>query len=130
MTIKTYSLLSLVGKPLAITICMIQLTIQLNVGSEKRMELSQKITSLSDSTMMEEECRDGNFSQSIEDEKRFFLIEEWDTRENRMDNMKSDQFNVLRGVMNLLEDPYETMFHTIFSKVNGMKSVNNRMTIE
>jgi quinol monooxygenase YgiN len=86
----------------------------MNVRSEKRMELSQTIASLSGSTRMEKGCRRYDFCQSIDDEKRFFLLEEWDTRANLMAHLKSDHFRVLRGAMNLLEDPYETMFHTVF----------------
>ena len=93
---------------------MVLLTIRMNVGSEKRMELSQTVASLSGSIRMEKGCQRCDFCQSVEDENRFFLLEEWDTRENLKKHLKSDRFKVLRGAMNLLEDPYETMFHTVF----------------
>ena len=35
--------------------------------------------------------------QSIEDENRLFLLEEWDTQENFKDHMKSRRFKVFRG---------------------------------
>jgi quinol monooxygenase YgiN len=94
----------------------------MNVGSEKRMELSQTIALLSGSTRMEKGCQRCDFCQSIEDENRFFLLEEWDTEENLMANLKSEHFKVLRGAMNLLEDPYETMFHTVFHPA-GMEKI-------
>ena len=94
----------------------------MNVGSEKRMELSQTIALLSGSTKMEKGCQRCDFCQSIEDENRFFLLEEWDTEENLMANLKSEHFKVLRGAMNLLEDPYETMFHTVFHPA-GMEKI-------
>lgn len=31
-----------------------------------------------------------------------------------MAHLKSDHFRVLRGAMNLLEEPYEMMFHKVF----------------
>jgi hypothetical protein len=30
-----------------------------------------------------------------------------------MTHLKSEHFRVLRGAMNLLEDPYEMMFHSV-----------------
>ena len=77
------------------------------------MELSQTITSLSGSIRMEKGCKRCDFCRSIEDENRLFLLEEWDTQENFKDHLKSEHFRVLRGAMNLLEEPYERMFHTV-----------------
>ncbi len=93
---------------------MILVTIRMNVRSEKRMELSQTIASLSSSIRMEKGCNRCDFCQSTEDENRFFLLEEWDTQKNLMTNLKSEHFKVIRGAMNLLQEPYERMFHTVF----------------
>ena len=78
------------------------------------MELSQTIASLSGSIKMEKGCQRCDFCQSIEDENRLLLIEEWDTQENLMTHLKSDHYRVLRGAMNLLKEPYEMVFHTVF----------------
>jgi quinol monooxygenase YgiN len=86
----------------------------MKVLSAKRMELSQTIALLSGSIRMEKGCQRCNFCQSIEDENRLFLLEEWDTRENLMTHLKSDHFRVLRGAMNLLKEPQEMIFHTVF----------------
>jgi quinol monooxygenase YgiN len=93
---------------------MILVIIRMNVLSEKRMELSQTITSLSGFTRMEKGCQRCDFCQSIEDENRLFLLEEWDTQENLMTHLKSEHFRVIRGAMNLLQEPYEKTFHTVF----------------
>ena len=93
---------------------MILVIIRMNVLSEKRMELSQTISSLSGSIRMEKGCRSCDFCQSVEDENRLFLLEEWDTRENLMTHLESKNIKVLRGAMNLLRKPYEIMFHTTF----------------
>ena len=93
---------------------MILVIIRMKVLSEKRMELSQTITSLSGSIRMEKGCRRCDFCQSIEDENRLFLLEEWDTKKNLMTHLTSEHFRVIRGAMNLLQEPYETMFHTAF----------------
>ena len=89
------------------------LIIRMNALSEKRIELSQTIASLSVSMMMEKGCKRCDFCQSIEDANRFFLLEEWDTQENLKTYLKSEHFKVIRGAMNLLQEPCETMFHNV-----------------
>ena len=93
---------------------MILLIIRMKVLPEKRMELSQAITSLSGSTRMEKGCLRCEFCQGVEDENRLVLIEEWDTQAHLMTHLKSEHFRVLRGAMNLLEEPCERKFHTVF----------------
>ena len=102
---------------------MILVIIRMKVFSEKRMELSQTIASLSGSIRMEKGCRRCDFCQSIEDENRLFLIEEWDTEENLMTHRKSEHFRVLRGAMNILTEPYERMFHTTVFHPAGMEKI-------
>ncbi|OHE22137.1 MAG: hypothetical protein A2X92_10135 [Syntrophus sp. GWC2_56_31] len=99
---------------------MILIITRMKVLSAKRLELSQTIASLSGSIRMERGCRRCDFSQSVEDEDRLFLLEEWDTRENLVNHLKSNHFSVLRGAMNLLREPYERMFYTV-SRLPGME---------
>ena len=96
--------------------------IRMKVVPEKRLELSQTVASLSGSIRAEKGCRRCDFCQSIEDENRLFLIEEWDTQENLMIHLKSERFRVLRGAMNLLGEPYELMCHTVFHPA-GMEEI-------
>ena len=95
---------------------MILVIIRMKVLSEKRMELSQTIASLIGSIRKEKGCRRCDFCQSIEDENRLFLLEEWDTQENLKNYLKSGRFRVLWGAMNLLKEPYEMMFHTVSTR--------------
>ena len=81
---------------------MILAIIRMKVLSDKRMELSQTIASLSGSIRMQKGCRRCDFCQSVEDENRLFLLEEWDTHKNLMTHLRSDHFRVLRGAVNLL----------------------------
>ena len=101
---------------------MILVNIRMNVLSEKRMELTQTIAALSGSIKREKGCQRCDFCQSIEDENRLFLLEEWDTQKNLMTHLKSEHFRVLRGAMNLLQEPYERMFYTIFPP-KGMEEI-------
>ncbi len=101
---------------------MILVIIRMRVFPEKHMELSQTIASLTGSIRMEKGCHRCDFCQIMEDENRLFLLEEWDTQENLMSHLKSGRFKVLRGAMNLLQEPYEMMFHTVFHPA-GMERI-------
>jgi quinol monooxygenase YgiN len=101
---------------------MILVIIRMNAPSEKRMELSQTFVSLIGSIRTEKGCKRCDFCQSIEDENRLFLLEEWDTKENLKSYLKSGRFRVLRGAMTLLKEPYEMTFHTV-SHPAGMEEI-------
>ena len=72
------------------------ISIRMNVLSEKRMELSQTISSLSSYIKMEKGCRSCDFCQSIEDENRLVFLEERDARESLMTHLESKNFKMLR----------------------------------
>ncbi|MGA3086908.1 MAG: antibiotic biosynthesis monooxygenase family protein [Thermodesulfobacteriota bacterium] len=93
---------------------MILVIIRMRVFPEKKLELSQTIASLIGSIRAEKGCWRCDFYQSIENENQLNLLEEWDTQENLKRYLKSGRFKVLRGAMNLLKEPYEMTFHTIF----------------
>ena len=120
--IQNFCFSRVVGKPFAITVFMILLIIRMSVLSEKRMELSQTITSLIGSIRTEKGCKRCDFCQSVEDENKLLLLEEWDTQENLKNHLKSGRFKVLRGAMNLLRGPYEIIFHTVFHPA-GMEEI-------
>ena len=86
------------------------------------MELFQTITSLSGSIRTKKGCQRWDLCQSMEDENRLFLLEEWDAQEDLMTHLKSNHFRVLRGAMSLLKEPYEMMFHTVFHP-EGMEGI-------
>ena len=101
---------------------MILVIIRMKVLSEKRIELLQTIALLIGSIRTEKGCKRCDFCQSIEDENELCLLEEWDTQENLKSHLKSGRFRVLRGAMNLLREPYEMMFHTVFHPA-GMEEI-------
>jgi quinol monooxygenase YgiN len=101
---------------------MILVIVRMEVLSEKRVELSQTIASLIGSVRTEKGCQRCDFCQSTEDENKLWLLEEWDTQENLKSHLKSERFRVLRGAMNLLQEPYEMMFHTVYHP-EGIKGI-------
>ena len=58
-------------------------------------------------------CRRCDFYRSMEDENELCILDEWDTRVNLDSYLRSERFRVLRGAMNLLQEPYEMVFHTL-----------------
>ena len=100
----------------------------MKVLAEKRMELSQTIASLTDSIRTEKGCQRCDFCQSMENENELFLLEEWDTEENVKGHLQSERFRVLRGAMNLLQEPYEMMFHTIAAGKKIMEARSQSQT--
>ncbi len=94
-------------------ICMIQVIIRMKVLAEKRKELSQTIASLVGPIRAEKGCLRCDFCQSMEDENELHILEEWNTRENLNSHLTSERFRVLRGAMNLLQEPCDMVFHTV-----------------
>jgi quinol monooxygenase YgiN len=111
--IPSSGVIPMVGRPIALIICMILVIIRMKVLAEKRKELSQTIKSLIGPLRTEKGCRRCDFCQSMENENELHIIEEWDTRENLDRYLNSERFRVLRGAMNLLQEPYEIMFHAV-----------------
>ncbi|MCF8079979.1 MAG: antibiotic biosynthesis monooxygenase [Desulfobacterales bacterium] len=91
---------------------MILVIMRMKVISEKRLELSQAIVSLIDSIRTKKGCRSCDFYQSLQNESELCLIEEWDTLENFKVHLNSELFKVVRGAMNLLEEPCNGLFYT------------------
>jgi len=90
----------------------------MEVLSEKRLELSQTISSLIGFIRKEEGCLRCNFCQNLENENEFYLLEEWDTQESLKSHLRSDRFKVLRGAMVLLKESYEMMMNIVYRLEN------------
>jgi quinol monooxygenase YgiN len=108
---------------------MILVITRMKVLSEKRMELSQAMVSLVGSIRMKAGCLRCEFCRNMENENEFCLLEEWDAQENLIAHLRSEHFKVIRGAMNLLEEPYERMFHTVFHPA-GMEEIGRILSRE
>jgi quinol monooxygenase YgiN len=98
---------------------MIMVIVHMKVSAKKSKELSQTITSLLNCIRTEKGCWRCDFFHGLEDENIFCLLEEWDTLKNLEIHHKSECFKVLRGAMNLLEEPYEMFFYRSRPQSNG-----------
>ena len=97
---------------------MILVIMRMKVLAEKRKELFQTIALLIGSIRTEKGCQRCDFWRSMADENELCILEEWDSRENLNSHLKSECFKVLRGAMNLLQEPYEMVFHTVVAGKN------------
>ncbi len=97
--------------------------ITMNVLIEKRTEVMQTLLSMIEPTENERGCLSCHVFRDIEDENVFSLIEEWQTREDLDDHIRSDRFSVLLGTRSLLCEPQLIEIHTV-SQSEGMETVN------
>jgi quinol monooxygenase YgiN len=93
---------------------MILVIIRMKVLPGKRKELLQTFTSLIVSIRTDKGCKRCDVCQSMEDENEILLLEEWGSEENLRIHLKSGRFRVILGSTNLLQEPYEMMFHKAF----------------
>ena len=94
----------------------------MNVFLDKRTEVMQTLLSMIEPTENGRGCLSCHVSRDIEDQNVFSLIEEWETREDLDDHIKSDRFSVLLGTKSLLCEPLQIEIHTV-SHSEGMETV-------
>ncbi len=102
---------------------MIIVRIVLNVLPEKHLEFTQTFLSMIEPTGKETGCLSFSLFCDIEDKNCFNLLEEWETREDLENHIRSHRFGVLLGSKSLLCNPPTINFFTI-SSTEGMEAVN------
>ena len=90
---------------------------------EKQKEVMQTLLSMIESTGKERGCLSHHVFRDIEDENVFSLIDEWETREDLDQHIRSAKFGVLLGVKSLLCEPPNIQIHTV-SNSERMAAVN------
>jgi quinol monooxygenase YgiN len=102
---------------------MIIVGITMNVLIEKRTEVMQTLLSMIEPTENEKGCLSCHVFRDIEDMNVFSLIQEWETRKDLDDHIRSDRFGVLLGTKSLLCEPQQIEIHTV-SHSEGMETVH------
>ena len=102
---------------------MIIIRITMSALIEKRTEVMQTLLSMIEPTENVRGCLRFHVLQDIEDESDFSLIEEWETRQDLDDHIKSDRFSVLLGTKSLLCEPQQIEIHTV-SQSEGMETIH------
>jgi len=96
--------------------------ITMNALLEKRTEVMQTLLSMIEPIENVRGCLSCHVFQDIEEKNVFSLIEQWETREDLDDHIKSDRFSVLLGTKSLLCEPLQIEIHTV-SHSEGMETV-------
>ena len=89
---------------------------------EKQKEVMQTLLSMIESTGKEKGCLSHQVLRDIEDENVFSLLDEWETREDLDQYIRSAKFGVMLGTKSLLCEPPNIQIHTV-SNSEGMAAV-------
>ena len=92
---------------------MIETTIKMIVPVEKRREVLQTVKAILGPIRRERGCISCNCYMDVEDERILFFEEEWKTREDLDNHLRSDHFGVLNGAMRLLRAEPVIRFNTV-----------------
>ena len=93
------------------------LLVRMKVPEEKRLELSQTVSSLVSLIKIENGCINCSFFRSVESDMEFVFIEEWECGDDLKNHMRAASFKVLKGVLNLSEEPHGMNVFTVFKPV-------------
>ena len=96
--------------------------LSLSVIPEKRTEVSQTLASLAALIRRENGCRRCEFFLSGESQSGFEFIEEWQSRAEFEEHMRSHIFGILLGLAPLLRQPLAMRIYTVAS-AEGMEVV-------
>ena len=98
--------------------------IAMNALPEKQKEVMQTLLSMIASTGKERGCLSHHVFRDIEDENIFSLIDEWETREDLDQHLRSAKFSDLIGAKSLLWKPLKIQIFTV-SDSEGIEAVNS-----
>lgn len=98
--------------------------ITMNTLIENRTEIMQTLVSMIEPTQNGKGCMSCHVLRDMEDKNVFSLIEEWETREDLDDYIRSDRFSALLGTKSLLSEPQQIEIHTV-SHSGGMEIVKS-----
>lgn len=83
------------------------ITIRMKGRSDKRKEIIQTLTGISDKVRLKQGCLDAKGYQAIDDEDVFYLVEEWKTQQDMNNYLNSKLFAALLGIKPILVEKPE-----------------------
>ena len=101
---------------------MVIVIIKMNALPEKCLELKQTLLALIEPIRKMKGCLSHNIFLDIENENILSLIEEWESRKDLDDHLRSDTFTVLMGTRYLLNRPPEITMSEV-SHSSGWEAV-------
>lgn len=96
----------------------------MKVLPEKQKEVLQTLLSMVAPSEKEKGCLSYGIYRDIDDNNVFYLISEWENREQLNRHIQSDGFSVLLGTKSLLKEPIKIQIFTV-SETEGMEVVNS-----
>ena len=108
---------------------MIVNTTRINVRPENRKELFQTIWPLLDPIRKERGCVEYRCYVEMTDENSAILVSEWETQDDWDNHLRSRDFAILLGALNVLASPANIDFK-LLSKIAGIESLPNGMQVE
>lgn len=96
---------------------MIETSIKMTVPFEKLKEVLQTVKAIIGPIRSERGCISCNCYADVEDENVLFFEEEWKTREDLENHLRSSHFGILNGAMRLLHIEPDIKFNTIASTI-------------
>ena len=94
----------------------------MNALPEKQLEVTQTLLSMIEPTGKEAGCMGYSVFCDIEDKSLMSLLEEWKTRKDLDNHLRSHRFGVLLGIKTLLCEPLKIEIHTV-SQSEGMEAI-------
>ena len=101
---------------------MIVTTIRVQTTPENRKEIMQTFRSLSNPIRSERGCKSCRIYREVGNDESLIVVQEWNNRNDWDAHLRSAEFEVMIGVMSLLQKP-ETVEFQVLDQVEGSHSV-------
>ncbi len=101
---------------------MIVTTIKLHTDPENRKEILQTFRSLLNPMECELGCKSCRIYRELDNDEAVIVVQEWDSKTDLEEHLRSDEFAILIGAMSLLRKP-ETVEYQVLDHIEGSRSV-------
>lgn len=107
---------------------MIILTIEMDVPGSKTKELLQTLLEIAWRMRIENGCIVCDVLRDVEDEHRYRLVGKWKRQDDLNRHLRSKEFGVLRGAMNLLQKQPEIRVDVVYrtKEIDGRHKPGDR----
>jgi quinol monooxygenase YgiN len=102
---------------------MVVASVRVLVPEENRLELTQTLGSLLSTIRNQKGCLSSHFYFEVGHEDTLCLIEEWETQADLDNHLRSNDFAILLGAVNLLKGPSEIEFK-LLTPTAGIEAVD------
>ena len=96
---------------------MIIFTVTINVLQDRQKELIQTVRSLSKAVSSEKGFVDQGMYRNLEDENSILMVEQWETKDDLDEHLRSHSFGVLMGALNVLAVSWDVRFNMVSHSV-------------